>query len=48
MVPPRELLEEIGIEFEEDPNDITELPPYVNDLRELLLNFNEIIPLGRV
>ena len=48
MVPSLSTLEEKGIEIEEDPSDITELPPYANDLRELLLNFKEIVPINRV
>ena len=48
MVPSLPTLRNNGIEIEEDPRHITPLPPYAEDLRQLLLNFREIVPLNRV
>ena len=48
MVPSLSTLKNKGIKIEEHPSDITQLPPYVNDLRKLLLNFKEIVPINRV
>ena len=48
MAPSLSTLRTNGIEIEEDPTRITPLPPYAEDLRRLLLNFEEIVPLSRV
>lgn len=48
MVPSLSTFENDCIEIEEDPNDITQLPSYANDLRKLLLNYEEIVLMNRV
>ena len=48
MTPSLSVLEDKGIEIEEDPTDIKSLPPYAEDLRQLLLNFKEIVPFSEV
>ena len=48
MAPTLEVLQESGIKIEQDPGDITPLPPYAKELRDMLLNFEKIIPLQKV
>ena len=48
MAPTLKVLQESGIEIEQDPGNITALPPYAKDLRDMLLNFEKIIPLQKV
>ena len=48
MAPPLSVLKAKGITIEEDPAQITPLPPYAEDLRQLLLNFEGIVPLIKV
>lgn len=48
MVPSLKVLRNTGIEIEEDPEHITPLPPHAKELRDLLLNFEGIVPLGAV
>ena len=48
MAPTLEVLQESGIEIEQDPGDIIALPPYAKELRDMLLNFEKIIPLQKV
>ena len=48
MTPSIHTLENSGIEIEDDPSDITPLPRYAEKLRQLLLNFDEIVPINRV
>ena len=48
MAPTLEVLQESGIEIEQDPGDIIVLPPYAKELRDMLLNFEKIIPLQKV
>ena len=48
MAPTRTQLTEDGVEIEEDPDIITELPEIARQLRSLLLNFKEIIEDDKV
>lgn len=48
MVPPLEVLKASRIEIENDPRKIKPLPPYAEGLRDLLLSFEGIVPLGKV
>ena len=48
MAPTLEVLQESGIEIEQDPGDIIALPPNAKELRDMLLNFEKIIPLQKV
>ncbi len=48
LVPSLKVLQESGIEIEEDLRHIQPLPPYAEDLRKLLLNFTQIIPRNTV
>ena len=48
MIPTLSILNNNSIEIEEDPRNITPLPSYAEDLRQLLLNFKEIVPLNKV
>ena len=48
MVPPLHVLEQNGMRIETDHEKIKPLPPYAEELRELLLNFQGIIPLMQV
>ena len=48
MVPGLRVLQDSGIEIEDDPDNIKPLPPYAKELRDLLLNFEGILPLDQV
>ena len=48
MAPTSEVLLESGIEIEEDPGDTTPLPPYAKELRDMLLNFERVVPFNKV
>ena len=48
MAPGRKVLEDCGIRFEVEPEHVSTLLTYVEDLRDLLLNFRQIIPTSEV
>lgn len=48
MVPPLAVLQAHNIEIDDDPGHIGDLPPYAKGLRDLLLNFEGIVPLNKV
>lgn len=48
MTPALEVLQRNGIEIETDPRKITQLPPYAKDLRDMLLNFERVVPFNKV
>lgn len=48
MVPRLDVLKNSGIEIENDPMNIKPLPPYAEGLRDLLLDFDGIVPLNKV
>ena len=48
MVPPLRVLQENGIVIEKDSSRITPLPASARELRDLLLNFNDAVPLEAV
>lgn len=48
MAPTSNVLQESGIEIEEDPEDITPLPPYAKKLRDMLLNFEGVVSFNKV
>jgi hypothetical protein len=48
MAPDLHVLRDSGIEIEGDENNITQLPSYAKELRDLLLNFEGILPLNKV
>ena len=37
-----------GIKIEDDPRNITPLPAYAKELRDMLLNFEGIVPFNAV
>lgn len=47
MTPALEVLQRNGIEIETDPRKITQLPPYAKDLRDMLLNFERVVPFNK-
>ena len=48
MAPTLKVLREHGIEIEEDPGEITPLPSYAKNLRDMLLNFERVVPFNKV
>ena len=48
MAPSSSTLEKTGIKIETNPSDITALSPCAEELRQLLLNFTEIVPHSQV
>lgn len=48
MAPTLKVLQETGIEIEEDPGKVTLLPPYAKKFRDMLLNFERVVPFNKV
>ncbi len=48
MAPTLKVLQKSGIHVEEDPRNITPLPPYAKKLRDMLLNFEGVVPFNKV
>ena len=48
MAPSLVVLKESGITIEDDEEEHQPFPPAIEDLRQTLLNFQEIIPLDEV
>ncbi|KAK0514049.1 hypothetical protein JMJ35_003771 [Cladonia borealis] len=46
MAPTSRAPHKSGIKIEEDPKNITPLPPYAKELRDMLLNFEGVVPFN--